>query len=429
MNLSDYYKKYSDVNWAIADQAMVSGINFVTGILLAKYLGINKFGTFTLIYMPIIFITSLQMALISSPMLSLSIKQRTENRKLYYSALFLQQIIFSILSFCFLFGATKLYILWYFEIQVEIIEIILPISTIAFLVPMQEFFRRLFFSQNRHIVAFLIGFVRYVTQLILLFYFFYSTKLEVNEVLWVICLTSFASILIALFFYKNWSNPFKLLIDVFYSNWLSAKWMTLSVVLQWLSGNVFFITTAILFGSSAVGALKATQNLLAVINVMFLSMENFIPRRLSCRLNNAGLIKMYDYCKSICLLGLVITIVLSAIISAFAEQLLIIIYDKSYIQYINLIYGWSIVYIVLFLTFPLKAVLRTIEKTRGIVYSLIISSIFSIFSANHLIEKFGLLGAILGIALANSIIAFILFINVKYHLDSINTSKKDFKFD
>ncbi len=31
--------RYSHLNWALADQTMVSGVNFLTGILLARYLG------------------------------------------------------------------------------------------------------------------------------------------------------------------------------------------------------------------------------------------------------------------------------------------------------------------------------------------------------------------------------------------------------
>ena len=40
--------RYSHVNWALADQTMVSGVNFLTGILLARYLGVEEFGRFTL---------------------------------------------------------------------------------------------------------------------------------------------------------------------------------------------------------------------------------------------------------------------------------------------------------------------------------------------------------------------------------------------
>ena len=44
--------RYSHVNWALADQTMVSGVNFLTGILLARHLGIEEFGRFTLAWTP-----------------------------------------------------------------------------------------------------------------------------------------------------------------------------------------------------------------------------------------------------------------------------------------------------------------------------------------------------------------------------------------
>ena len=34
-----FLSRYSHINWALADQTMVSGINFLTGILLARFLG------------------------------------------------------------------------------------------------------------------------------------------------------------------------------------------------------------------------------------------------------------------------------------------------------------------------------------------------------------------------------------------------------
>jgi hypothetical protein len=39
-------KRYRHVNWALADQAMLSGVNFLTVVLLARALGIEEFGRF-----------------------------------------------------------------------------------------------------------------------------------------------------------------------------------------------------------------------------------------------------------------------------------------------------------------------------------------------------------------------------------------------
>ena len=43
-----FWTRYSQVNWALVDQAFVSGCNFLTGILLARYLGIEEFGSYVL---------------------------------------------------------------------------------------------------------------------------------------------------------------------------------------------------------------------------------------------------------------------------------------------------------------------------------------------------------------------------------------------
>ncbi len=67
--------RYSHVNWALADQTMVSGVNFLTGILLARYLGVEEFGRFTLAWMAVLFVNGIQHAAINSPMMSIGPKQ------------------------------------------------------------------------------------------------------------------------------------------------------------------------------------------------------------------------------------------------------------------------------------------------------------------------------------------------------------------
>ncbi len=42
--LKEFVKRYSDINLVLLDQAMVSGVNFLTGILIARFLGIEEFG-------------------------------------------------------------------------------------------------------------------------------------------------------------------------------------------------------------------------------------------------------------------------------------------------------------------------------------------------------------------------------------------------
>ena len=68
--------RYSQINWALADQAMVSGVNFLTAILLARYLGIEEFGRFALAWMVVLFIVNIQYAMIIAPMMSIDPEKR-----------------------------------------------------------------------------------------------------------------------------------------------------------------------------------------------------------------------------------------------------------------------------------------------------------------------------------------------------------------
>lgn len=52
------------------DQIIVSGSNFLLGILLARNLGIEEYGQFALLWLIVLFFSSLQLSFIVSPMLT-----------------------------------------------------------------------------------------------------------------------------------------------------------------------------------------------------------------------------------------------------------------------------------------------------------------------------------------------------------------------
>ena len=99
--------RYSDINWALADQAVISGVNFLTGILLARYLGLEGFGQFTLAWMAVLFVNALQHATIIAPMMSIGPKQPAADLPAYYGAVIVQQVAFSLCVFVFLFAAIE----------------------------------------------------------------------------------------------------------------------------------------------------------------------------------------------------------------------------------------------------------------------------------------------------------------------------------
>jgi len=92
------FNKFRNINFALFDQWIVSGFNFLTAIILARGLGISDFGKYTIIWMTILFFHNIQSTLISAPMLSLAPKQTESEMSDYYGSVTLHQLLFSISS-------------------------------------------------------------------------------------------------------------------------------------------------------------------------------------------------------------------------------------------------------------------------------------------------------------------------------------------
>ena len=85
------HQTYRDTNWALVDQGVVSGVNFLTMVLLARMLGVEQFGKFSIAWLVLLFFKSIQAALVVAPMMSIGPKQRDDEQALYYGAVILQQ--------------------------------------------------------------------------------------------------------------------------------------------------------------------------------------------------------------------------------------------------------------------------------------------------------------------------------------------------
>ena len=93
----------------LIDQVIVSGSNFLSSILILRYLGIKEFGIFSFFWLIILFIYSIQQSLIISPLFSNSPKYKNSNLNIFYGNIFIQQIILIILTLLIFIISTKLF--------------------------------------------------------------------------------------------------------------------------------------------------------------------------------------------------------------------------------------------------------------------------------------------------------------------------------
>ena len=93
-----FLRRHSHTHWARATMLSVSGVNFLTGILLAHGLGIAEFGRFSLAWLVVLFVLSIQESAIVAPMMSIGPKQDLQQRPAYFGGVFFQQAILALVS-------------------------------------------------------------------------------------------------------------------------------------------------------------------------------------------------------------------------------------------------------------------------------------------------------------------------------------------
>jgi len=403
--------KNGHLNWALLDQAMVSAVNFTTGLLLVRFLGIAEFGYFTLVWMVVLFLSSIQTALITAPMMSIAPKQNTCDKASYYGDVMIKQVYFSSLSFILVIVLGNS--LHYFFPAFELSDLVLPLAFVVVTVQFQDFIRRLLFSQGKAKRGFINDAVRYLGQIFLLIYIFFTSNMDTVYVLWIISLMSAIAVVMAAGELKSFELRSVFPFDVARRHWVSSKWMLLSALLQWLSGNLFFILTGAILGTVAVGALKAAQNLLAVLHIIFQGLENVVPNNASLRLHQYGFSSMVQYLKKVALISSVVTTVFALIMGISAEFWLNIVFGQHFVEYSYLVQSWAAIYVLMSLLLPLRVAYRAMEKTKNIFISYSLAALFAISSGWFLVQQFSLVGSMLGLFINYMIMAIFLAVSLK----------------
>lgn len=405
-------RSLSRVTWALADQMMVSGVNFLTGILLARFLGLREFGVFTLAWIAIVFLYNLQIAIITSPMMSIGPKQSEQELPAYYGAVFAQQVAFSLLASLIIFVSVELSGVFFPEWRVQ--HLALPLAFVAFFLQMQDFLRRYFFTCGRGSAAFANDAISYLGQLGLLLWLFQITQLNSAGALWVIAGTSTMAVLVGAISLGRMAWDWKLVCTVASRHLRFSKWLAASVLMQLTAVNLFIIVAASLLGAFAAGALKAAQNIMGILHILFHGLDNIVPAEASRRYDQMGIRALTGYLRKVAWFEGTATALFALLVGLFPEFWLGLFYGPEFLLYGALLKWYAAVYVIAFFGTPLRAWLRALEHTRPMFWATLGMMLFSIATAYPLNIWWGLTGTMLGIFISFVILQGILGIGI-YH--------------
>jgi O-antigen/teichoic acid export membrane protein len=407
-NMANWVKNNGRLNWTLADQAMVSGVNFLVSILIAKFLGIETFGIFTLLWMSVLFVQSIQSAIIITPMMSIGPKQCPNERARYFGVVITQQIFFSIASSIVLYLAVILS--GQFFPQWNIVEYGSLLVITVFLSQNQDFVRRLYFIEGKVVAAFFNDAICYGGRLVVLLFFFFNKQISLNHIFVIISGLLSVSLMFGCFTLYKPCFDYQYNLKVIKRHWKFSKWLLAASLTQWTSGNYFIIAAGALLGPTAVGILRAVGNVIGITNILFQGLENIIPSSASRHLMGSGIVGLRAYLMKVFVYGGLAILSLATLLSIFSEQILTIIYNKEYAEYRYILVWYAVISLIAYSIIPLVIGLRTLEYTKPIFTSYFITTIFSISTANYLITSFNISGVMIGIAVNNLIMLLISYI-------------------
>ncbi len=396
----------------LTDQALVSGVNFVIGIILARYLGLANYGLFALAWMAVLFASSLHQAFIISPLYSIYPKQ--EDKKQYLASLMGVQVLFSMLTYVFTYCILSITVHFYPEWGNGVNFHVLSGLVSAFV--FNDYLRRLFFTLHKPISVLLMDVIGYGLQPILVFILYLNGFLTLESTFAVLLILLSGSILFSLLFTYREGLVIKHLAKVLKINWNYSKFLLGTALLQWFSGNFFIVVSAGIIGPLAVGAIRMAQNVVGILHILFLAMENMVPIRASEILISSGSKKMMQYMFKITKQAALPTLGLLGLIAIFRNQILELFYGIESIEYHYVLLAFCVLYVFVFVGTMLRFVIRTVEHNGVIFISYIVSAGFSFLAAKPIVEFMGLAGVLLGLFAVQLLTLGIYFYSLKSEL-------------
>ncbi len=388
-------RQYHHVNWALFDQALVSGVNFLTAIVLARFLGLAEFGQFTLGWIAVELAMMIQQSMIISPLLSLGPSYSEAEQPGYYGALLIQMLGFLAIS-------AVIFIAGFLIIDVSPLDwpvdgLMLPVTAAAVTCQLQNYLRRYLFVNGRPSAAFVNDIFRYGIQLAFVFILVPQLGLKTPGCYWIITGCATLATVHGFLTIRNIRWDARVFRDSLGRNWHFSKWLVTSEMLRWATVQLYITVAGIYLGAAAVGTLRAAQNILGVCNIFMLAIENFAPARAAIYYRDSGLAGLRRYLNNLLIFGLPIVGGVALVASVAPEFWFTLIYGTGHGGQGYIVQCWALFFCINYLNYPVGIGLRTIEKTAAIFKVFAITAAISIVTVVPLTKYVGIPGVLVGV--------------------------------
>lgn len=372
--------------WVLIDQAVVSGGNFLIGVLLARFLGPESFGAYVLLQAVMLYLNSFQGALIFQPMLSAAPQLSGDERKRYLQGVFALQLVLATLLACIvlLFGLLTAFLAGLIPVLAFMKQAgaapLLALASAVLAFQLQDWQRRYCFVMENSRGALVQDALNYGIQVALFTFAGLHGFLGVTEAFWIVALGSTVA------FLMRWSSnclhpKFEHARAVLRASWRSGRDYLVAWQFQWMGGQGVLVVGAGMVGAEAAGGVRAAQNIVGPVNILFQAMENVVPIAAARRYASDGLTGLSAYLWRITSWGSAALLPVLLALSLWSETLTRLLYGEVYVAFSVLVIWHAASVLLQFYLRQAFFFLRTVQATGVILRAGVLMAISSVLVA------------------------------------------------
>ena len=409
---------------SVLDQAVVSGSNFLTLLLLGRAVSPSEFGEFVLAWTTLMILMSIQNALILTPMAVLAPQKTGSERMRYYGSLSVVQAALAGLLGCFLVALPALFPVFGLKTAggAQIFSLMGFVS-IFFLC--QEWMRRVLISELEVKKALVNDIVTHAVRM--------SGLLSLSSQEWltgtngtaVLGISAFAGCVAG---YEQVKDRVSVVLrrfkKDFIESWHFGKWVLAEIVPYTLSVQGYTYMTAAYIDLASAAALAACQNVLNGANVLLLALVNVSSPEASRRYAQGGETALREFMiKTAALAGIPVA-GFYCLASLFPERILALLYKERYAGYGVLIVLCSVYFSISFVNRVLQVYLNAKRLPQAGFAAKTAALLLMLILAHPLLRYYGLYGASAGTIITQVIVlsGFVFFVRKSGKLKKLSVS-------
>jgi O-antigen/teichoic acid export membrane protein len=384
----------------IADQAVASATNFVTGVLIGRACSKDELGFYMLGFTIMLLANGIQQALILSPYIVFSARRPGDGLRRYTGSSLIHQLGLCIVATLVL--ALAGFILSFVKNSQRLDEIIWALAIVMPLILLREFARQVSFARLQVGVALLLDSGVFVVQTGGLLILVHFGTLSSSRAYWLIGGACGVASLVWLFWSRH-AFAFSLdhVLPDLQQNWRLARWLFGSTIARAGSSQMYpWILTAF-HGAAATGVFAACRGILFFANPFLIGLQNFLGPKFAHEFHKNGSDGLHRATVRVVLVIAAVMGIFCLAMLLFGGSILKIVYGEKYAGYGVIIAVLALVQLVSAVNAPLTSSLMTMERTDVEFKSSLAALVVILTIGIWLVRGYGPLGVAFGLLSAS----------------------------